>query len=111
MADASTAFACAHVRVAERVISGDEELKEAAERERCASFCAKAIAADIGERLTRVVEQQGAAIAEVLRPVMGDPALGSPISNGLIYRVRSGGRWRSPWRWRGDDRWRWGSLS
>ena len=49
---------------------------EAQERERCANWCAKAIAAGLAERQVRLAEKQGALIAAVLRAVMDDPALG-----------------------------------
>lgn len=49
---------------------------EAAERDRCAAFCAKAIAAGLAERQVRLAERQGALIAEVLRAVLDDPELG-----------------------------------
>lgn len=49
---------------------------EAQERERCANWAAKAIAAGLAERQVRLAERQGALIAEVLRAVMGDPELG-----------------------------------
>lgn len=49
---------------------------EAQERERCASWCTKAIAAGLAERQVRLAERQGALIADVLRAVMGDATLG-----------------------------------
>lgn len=49
---------------------------EAQERDRCATFCAKAIAAGLAERQVRLAERQGALIADVLRAVMGDASLG-----------------------------------
>lgn len=49
---------------------------EAQERDRCAGFCAKAIAAGLAERQVRLAERQGALIADVLRSVMGDASLG-----------------------------------
>jgi hypothetical protein len=49
---------------------------EAEERDRCATFCAKAIAAGLAERQVRLAERQGALIAELLRSVMDDPQLG-----------------------------------
>lgn len=49
---------------------------EAQERDRCATFCAKAIAAGLAERQVRLAERQGALIADVLRSVMGDASLG-----------------------------------
>lgn len=49
---------------------------EAQERERCASWCVKAIAAGLAERQVRMAEKQGALIADVLRSVMGDATLG-----------------------------------
>lgn len=49
---------------------------EAQERERCALWCVKAIAAGLAERTVRMAERQGALIADVLRSVMNDPRLG-----------------------------------
>ncbi len=48
---------------------------EAKERDRCASFAAKAVAAGLAERQIRNAERLGAQIAEVLRHVLGNPAL------------------------------------
>lgn len=52
---------------------------EADERERCAAFAAKAVAAGLAERQVRLAEKQGAMIAEVLRAVLGDPELALTI--------------------------------
>lgn len=49
---------------------------EAEERDRCAGFAAKAVAAGLAERQVRLAEKQGALIADVLRAVLADPALG-----------------------------------
>lgn len=49
---------------------------EAQERERCANWCAKAIAAGLAERQVRLAERQGNLIADLLRSVMNDPRLG-----------------------------------
>lgn len=49
---------------------------EAQERDRCAGFAAKAIAAGLAERQVRLAEQQGALIAELIRKVIDDPDLG-----------------------------------
>jgi hypothetical protein len=49
---------------------------EAQERDRCATFCAKAIAAGLAERQVRLAEKQGALLADFLRGVLADPALG-----------------------------------
>lgn len=49
---------------------------EAAERDRCAGFAAKAIAAGLAERTVRLAERQGEMLAEVLRVVLADPVLG-----------------------------------
>lgn len=43
---------------------------EAAERDRCANFATKAIAAGLAERQVRLAERQGALIATVMRQVM-----------------------------------------
>lgn len=49
---------------------------EAQERERCANWATKAIAAGLAERQVRLAERQGALIADTLRSIMGDPTLG-----------------------------------
>lgn len=49
---------------------------EATERDRCATFATKAIAAGLAERQVRLAERQGALIADVLRAVLDDPAWG-----------------------------------
>lgn len=49
---------------------------EAQERDRCANFAAKAIAAGLNERMVRLAERQGRLIADVLRAVFDDPELG-----------------------------------
>ena len=49
---------------------------EAQERERCANWAAKAIAAGLAERQVRLAERQGALMAEFLRAVLADPELG-----------------------------------
>ncbi|MCW2901562.1 MAG: hypothetical protein JWO67_3827 [Streptosporangiaceae bacterium] len=49
---------------------------ENSERDRCAGFCKTAIAAGLAERTVRLAERQGELLAEVLRRVMRDPALG-----------------------------------
>lgn len=56
-------------------IRGLAEL-EAKERDRCATFAAKAIAAGLAKRQVELAERQGALIAELLRAVLTDPALG-----------------------------------
>jgi len=48
---------------------------EAQERDRCANFAAKAIAAGLNERMVRVAEAQGAMLVKVLRAVLDDPGL------------------------------------
>lgn len=49
---------------------------EAQERERCANWATKAIAAGLAERTVRLAERQGALMAEFLRAVLADPELG-----------------------------------
>lgn len=49
---------------------------EAQERERCANWCVKAIAAGLAERQVRLAEKTGELMADVLRNVLGDPSLG-----------------------------------
>jgi hypothetical protein len=48
---------------------------EAEERDRCAGFAVKAIAAGLAERQVRVAEEQGAVIAALIRRVLDDPDL------------------------------------
>lgn len=45
---------------------------EAAERDRCAGFAAKAIAAGLAERTVRLAERQGELLAQALRAVLGE---------------------------------------
>lgn len=70
-----------------RVLVGDELAKvgefirgfavlEAQERDRCANFAAKAVAAGLEERMVRLAERQGALLADVIRKVLDDPDLG-----------------------------------
>jgi hypothetical protein len=49
---------------------------EGEERDRCANFAAKAVAAGLAERQVRLAERTGAMIAEVLRAVLSDESLG-----------------------------------
>jgi hypothetical protein len=49
---------------------------EMRERDLCGSFASKAIAAGLAERQVRIAERMGGVIAEVLRAVLADPALG-----------------------------------
>jgi hypothetical protein len=49
---------------------------ESTERDRCANFCRLAIAAGLAERQVKLAERQGALMAELLREVLADPALG-----------------------------------
>jgi hypothetical protein len=49
---------------------------EAQERDRCANFAAKAVAAGLAKRTVELAERQGQLIAEVLRAVLADPELG-----------------------------------
>lgn len=46
------------------------------ERDRCAGFAAKAVAAGLDKRRVELAERQGALIGELLRAVLNDPALG-----------------------------------
>jgi hypothetical protein len=58
---------------------------EAQERDRCANFCRLAITAGLAERQVRVAERQGQLLAELLRAVLADPALGlSSTQVGMI---------------------------
>lgn len=49
---------------------------EAQERDRCAGFAAKAVAAGLDKRRVELAERQGALIADLLRAVLADPELG-----------------------------------
>jgi len=49
---------------------------EAQERDRCAGFAAKAVAAGLAERQVRLAERQGALIATLIRSLLDDPELG-----------------------------------
>jgi hypothetical protein len=49
---------------------------EAQERDRCAGFAAKAVAAGLAKRTVELAERQGQLIAELLRAVLLDPELG-----------------------------------
>jgi hypothetical protein len=49
---------------------------DAAERERCANWSAKAIAAGLAKRQLELAQQQGRLIADVLRVVLADEQLG-----------------------------------
>jgi hypothetical protein len=43
---------------------------EAKERERCANFAAKAVAAGLNERIVRVAEAQGQLLADVIKAIL-----------------------------------------
>lgn len=45
---------------------------EAEERDRCAGFAAKAVAAGLAERSVRIAEQQGALLASVIQAILDD---------------------------------------
>lgn len=60
---------------------------EAAERDRCASMAAKAVAAGLAERQVRLAEQQGALVAGALRKILGD--LGVDAADPRVQRVVS----------------------
>ena len=49
---------------------------EAQERDRCATFASKAVAAGLDKRRVELAERQGALIGELLNAVLSDPALG-----------------------------------
>ncbi len=48
---------------------------EAQERDRCATFAAKAVAAGLAERQVRLAEQQGKLITTVIAGILGDLGL------------------------------------
>lgn len=48
---------------------------EAQERDRCANFCVKAIAAGLAERQVRLAENQGKLVAGVIKAILGDLGL------------------------------------
>lgn len=56
---------------------------EAEERDRCANFAAKAVAAGLNERMVRLAEQQGQLIAQVIRAVLGRAGL-TPEQEALV---------------------------
>jgi hypothetical protein len=63
-----------------RVYAVDEGIRglaklEADERDRCANFATKAIAAGLAERQVRLAEQQGALVAGAVRAILGDLGL------------------------------------
>lgn len=60
---------------------------EAAERERCAGFAAKAVAAGLAERQVRLAEQQAALVADAIRAVLTD--LGHELSDPAVMAVVS----------------------
>ena len=65
---------------------------EAQERDRCANFAAKAIAAGLAERQVKLAEQQGALIADVFRKLLSDPELGLTeeqrrMAPGVVRRI------------------------
>lgn len=60
---------------------------EAEERDRCAAFATKAVAAGLAERQVRLAEQQGALIAQVLRAALSD--LGYDPADPKVARVVS----------------------
>jgi len=65
---------------------------EAKERDRCAGFAAKAIAAGLAERQIRMAEKVGAQISEVLRHVLSNPALSlSPEQRAVVPELIRGG--------------------
>jgi hypothetical protein len=59
---------------------------EAKERERCANFAAKAVAAGLGERMVRLAEQQGTLIAQVICAVLDRIDL-TPIQHELAAQA------------------------
>lgn len=63
---------------------------EAEERDRCAGFAAKAIAAGLAERQVRLAERQGALLVAVIQAILGDFGLaGDPrIPQIVATRIR-----------------------
>lgn len=61
---------------------------EAQERDRCANFAVKGIAAGLAERQVRLAERQGALVAEVLRAVLADLGL-DPAAPHVVQVVSS----------------------
>lgn len=59
---------------------------EGEERDRCANFATKAIAAGLAERQVRLAEQQGAMLVSVISAVLGDLSL-SPEQDALVGEV------------------------
>jgi len=79
-----------------RVYAVDEAVRglarlEAEERDRCATFAAKAVAAGLAERRIRIAEQQGALMASVFRSALDDadvPAeVRGRIENAFVHRM------------------------
>lgn len=66
-------------------VRGMAEL-EAQERDRCAGFAVKAIAAGLAERQVRIAEQQGVLIADLIRRVLDDPDLALTAAQRRIGR-------------------------
>lgn len=63
---------------------------EAAERDRCANFATKAIAAGLAERQVRLAERQGAVMAEVIRRILADLGVadGPQVAQVVSTRLR-----------------------
>lgn len=59
---------------------------EAEERDRCASFATKAIAAGLAERQVRLAEQQGALMAAAVKAILDDLGL-TPAQQALVGEV------------------------
>jgi hypothetical protein len=59
---------------------------EAKERERCANFASKAVAAGLNERMVRLAERQGELLAQVIRGVLDELGL-SPEQKQLAPEV------------------------
>ena len=61
---------------------------EAQERDRCANFATKAIAAGLNERMVRVAEQQGQMLAAIVMKALADPDL-PPLPPGAAEALKA----------------------
>lgn len=71
-----------------RVYAVDEGIRglaklEAEERDRCANFAAKAVAAGLAERMVRLAERQGALMAELFARAIAAAGLAGPVGLAL----------------------------
>lgn len=60
---------------------------EAAERDRCAGFCAKAITAGLADRMVRVAERQAETVAEAVRAAVVEAGLSEDVRASVLASV------------------------